>query len=116
VQLDCHAESPLPAANVSLLNVKLGGRSVQVSIARQVSKLKRLDQADLDFRILQIPMPSTIEVISVKKDFGIANALSRLETWKSDTWSGLQNQHRRTGEVLRLIILLKTGGFSNDFF
>lgn len=35
---------------------------------------------DLDCRILTVLMSSTIELISVKNEFGIANALSRIET------------------------------------
>jgi hypothetical protein len=53
-------------------------------------EIKKPDEAALDWRILKVPMPSTIELIPVKNDFGIANAVSRLETWKTGIWSGLQ--------------------------
>ncbi len=96
--------SPLAAANVSLLNMKLMSGCVQVSICGRMSKLKKPVQAALDCRILKVPMPSTIEGISVKKDFGIANALSRLETWKSGTCE-------RALAGTRLNILLKTEVF-----
>ena len=85
---------------------------VQVSICGRMSKLKKPAQAALDCRILKVPMPSMIEIISVKNNFGIANALlyctgckyspHRLETWKIGLVRIANQRRQRRGSTPQL--------------
>src|SRR5713101_8027829 len=85
--------------------------SPSVDSSTKCRSRKKSSQAALDFRILNAQCLQCLEVIWVKNDFGISNAFSWLETWKSRHLVRIANERRRTPEVPRLIILLKNGGF-----
>ena len=58
-----------------------------------MSKLRKPGHVPLDCGILKPLMSSTIETVSVKKDFGIAHA-PPLETWRSGVWLSCKTSAR----------------------